>query len=108
MKKLLFIFLAIFALKVILGIPFESPWVFGDSAIYRAKTRAIVEDGNFLFNAYHYGGPKVPPLYSLILVPAYLTKNPVWNYHLILILNALLSSIIIFPAFFLFGRGHNT
>lgn len=103
MKKLFLIFLLLALVKILLSLPFESPWVFGDAAIYTAKTRAILQ-GNFQFDEYHYGGPKVPPLYSLFLVPAYLFDNPTINYHLLLIINALLSSFIVIPAFFITRR----
>lgn len=102
MKKTFLFYVALVLLKILLSVPFESPWVFGDDAIYTAKTRAILQ-GNFHFDEFHYGGPKVPPLYSIALLPAYFFENPAWNYHLILVINALLSSAIIFPAFFI-GR----
>ena len=104
MKRLFVFFLVLVIAKIFLSLAFQSPWVFGDAAIYTAKTRAILTEGNFNFDEYHYGGPAIPPLYSVALIPAYFFDDPEANYRAILIINALLSSLIIFPIFLLARR----
>lgn len=101
MKKVFILFAVLVVIKAVLSSSFPSPWVFGDSAIYTAKTRAILSEGNFNFDEYHYGGPKIPPLYSIFLIPAYLFDDAAFNHSAILIINAILISLVIFPAYLL-------
>lgn len=99
MKKVLILFAFIFLAKSALTFPFPSPWVFGDAYVYTAKTRAILAEGNFNFDEYHYGGPQIPPLYSIALLPAYMFNDMSTAYRAMLVWNAFLSTLTIFPIF---------
>lgn len=99
MKKVLILFVFIFLAKSALTWSFPSPWVFGDAYVYTAKTRAILTEGNFNFDKYHYGGPQIPPLYSIALLPAYMLGDMETVYRAILVLNAFLSTLTIIPIF---------
>lgn len=104
MKKIFLLFLIIFIAKAAFTLSLPSPWVFGDEYIYTAKTRAILNEGNFNFDKYHYGGPSVPPLYSIVLLPMYFFNDTDFTYHAVLVWNAFLSTMIIIPIFLLCRR----
>ncbi|MEK7528488.1 MAG: glycosyltransferase family 39 protein [Patescibacteria group bacterium] len=103
MKKVLFFFAVLVFVKILISYSFPSPWVFGDAAVFTSKTRAIIENGNFNYDQYHFGWLNVPPLYSIILLPAYISHNPEINHRIILVINIILTSSIIFPVYLL-GR----
>lgn len=70
---------------------FDGPLIFKDELYYRQNALAI-------FHGLQYVTPHYPPLYSLILAPAFWAKN--W-YQAMLAINALLSSMLIPAAWFL-------
>lgn len=76
------------------------PVAWGDAFLYLSRARNLAERGRPLIE--NVCGPDYPPLYSLLLTPAYwLGDDPTQSYHLALVINAFLSSTLIFPCYLL-------
>lgn len=96
---------ASFALKfwLILGrrIPYND-----DELIYLVESATMAAFGTFTSEYPAFDTPsRYAPLYSLVLAPcSLLTSDPVWQYRLALLVGALVTSSIVFPAFFLLRR----
>ncbi len=97
--KLIIAFILIFILKSILSSFILAPSEFADGYIYAKAARS------FFFNqelTIHEEIPlNYPPLYSIILSISYLFKNMNYVYLFMKMINAFISSLIVFPAFFL-------
>ncbi len=97
-KFLLVTFLIVLISKIILVLLIPSPSIFGDEYIYTKLARSI---SNLQFSVHGDLQPGYPPLYSIVLSIAYLAKNMTFIYPLMKVINVFLSSLIIFPAFYL-------
>lgn len=99
LKKLVILFSIICVAKIILSAIIPSPTMFGDEYVYAKLARSFFLNGEFsvhgeLVNYY-------PPLYPMIISLAYAAKDMQIIYFLMKIINVLISSLIIFPAFYL-------
>ncbi|MBI2105583.1 glycosyltransferase family 39 protein [Candidatus Woesearchaeota archaeon] len=96
LKKLIFWYILFVIVKTILSYFVPSPTAFSDSYYYMEMAKTF-------FHNFNFGGKELPhfPLYPIWISIAYLFKNPVTIYTAIKILNSLISSTIIFPAWFL-------
>jgi hypothetical protein len=84
--------------KAVLSIPFQMPLVWGDAFLYLNRAWNLATGGLPILD--NMCGPNYPPLYSILIAPAFLANPPVEvSYHLVLVINALLSSLIAFPAY---------
>lgn len=98
-KLLLAFFLALSIVKMVLAALIPSPTIFADEYMYAKLARSF-----FLTQTFSVHGNLVnyyPPLYPMIISIAYTLKNMKLVYLSMKIINALISSLIIFPAFFL-------
>lgn len=93
------IFLVISLTKVFLSFTIHSPHIMFDESLYTVITQKIIETGTYFVDG---NFPQYPPLYPLILTPILLLTSSVQDFFSIsLILNSFISTLIIFPAYFL-------
>lgn len=96
------IFFALVIIKSILAIPFQTPWIFADEVVYDNIAQNIL--GGTLFSDLEYC-QTYPPGYSAFLSISYLfSGDKAVIYHTMLIINAILTSSIIFPSYFLLKK----
>ena len=98
-KYLVLIFLAFVILKVILSSFVVTPGPYSDGYIYLKMARSFFYNG--VFDIHGVPSHQFPPLYPMIISVAYLFKDMQIIFFFIKLINAILSSLIIFPAFLL-------
>lgn len=98
-KRLILVFILLCILKIALSFLIPSPTMFADEYYYSSMARSFYKDGNFVI--FGYPSTTHPPLYSIIVSVAYIFKDMRVVYSVFKIINALLSSLIIFPAWLL-------
>ncbi len=86
---------------------FSTPFVWGDSYLYANRAYNLARAGSPTIE--NFFGPSYPPLYSVFLAPAWLvTRDPEGAHRLMLLINIVLNSSLVFPLFLLgrkfFGR----
>ncbi|MEJ2079996.1 MAG: hypothetical protein P8Z74_18655 [Acidobacteriota bacterium] len=90
-------------MKVILALTLVAPVVWGDSALYLSRARNLAQFGWPVID--NFCGPDYPPLYSILISPAFLIRAvPEVSYHLCLAINALVGTSIVFPAYLIHER----
>ena len=98
-KILLILFVAIVTTKLAL-IPFISgPIIMLDESLYTLMMRSIWHTGSYFTDMVY--GMQYPPLYPILLSPVAVFGNVLSSYKAVLVLNALVSSTVIYPAFWL-------
>lgn len=96
------IFFALVAIKSALTIPLQTPWIFADEAMYDKIAQSIL-DGTFFGNPMYC--QTYPPGYSVFLSIAYLfSGDKTVIYHIMLVINTILTSSIIFPSYFVLKK----
>lgn len=96
------IFFALVAIKSALTIPLQTPWIFPDEVVYDNIAQNIL-DGTFLSDLQYC--QTYPPGYSTLLSIAYLFPgDKTIIYHIMLIINTILTSSIIFPSYFILKK----
>jgi len=84
--------------KTLLSLSFTTPWIFADEAVYAGIAKNMYLNLNFLSSApisHTY-----PPGYSFLLLFSYIfADNNI--YHAMLFINALINSLILFPAYYI-------
>lgn len=76
------------------------PVTWGDSFLYLSRARNLARLG--IPVADNLCAPDYPPLYSILLAPAYLLgSSPEASYSIALVINAVISSSLLFPCFLL-------
>jgi len=99
---LIVVFFLLVSVKILLSFYFKSPWLFADETVYAETARNILH-GEFYSKLLY--AQVYPPGYSLFLSVAYLISgNSFASYHFMLIINALITSSIIFPAYFILKK----
>jgi len=99
---LIFVFLLLIIVKILISSYFRSPWIFADETVYAETARNILH-GEF-YSKLKYC-QTYPPGYSLFLSIVYLFfDNSMANYQFMLIINSFVTSLIIFPAYFLLKK----
>jgi len=99
---LILAFFLLFFVKILISFNFKSPWIFADVTVYAEIARNIIH-GDF-FSKLQYC-QTYPPGYSLFLSIIYLFfGNSSANYQYFLIINSVITSSIIFPAYFLLKK----
>jgi len=88
-------FFILVLLKVLLSLRFHSPWILPDEVSY-AQTAADI------FGSAHSALPRAYPL--LISIAYLFSENKIVIYHIILFLNSIVSSLIIFPSYFILNK----
>ncbi|HLC56887.1 MAG TPA: glycosyltransferase family 39 protein [Candidatus Nanoarchaeia archaeon] len=95
-KKLMIVFIVLVLLKIAIAFFVLSPSTFADDYHYMKMARSFFHDGSFTVDgraSYLY-----PPLYPIVISISYIFKNMEIIYFIFKIINAILSSLIIFPA----------
>jgi len=98
-KTLFIIFFVTFLIKTILAYFIKSPSVFADEYIYLKVAQGFFENFSFYFHE-EIASP-YPPLYTLIMSVTYIFRNISFIYPTIKIINSFISSLIVFPIFFI-------
>lgn len=93
--QLVISFCILVLLKALLSLRFHSPWIFPDEASY-AQMAADV------FGSTHLSLPRAYPF--TISIAYQFSANKVIIYHIILLINCILSSLAIFPSYFILMR----
>lgn len=104
--RVLLVFFGIISLiKIILSFLFPTPWIFSDEGIYDSVARNIFLSKSLT----EFSLTRIyPPGYSIFLSIAYeFSTNKTIIYHIMLILNALITSSIIFPSWYIFKKYTN-
>lgn len=100
---IILLFIAITLVKIILSLPFTTPYVMWDDVLYDSVARNVLE-GKLYTKSIAYS-PTVLPGYPIVISIAYLfSEDKDVIYHIILVINAILTSSIIFPSYFLLKR----
>ena len=98
LKLVIILFLLVAAIKIILTFFVTSPTIFADEYFYSKMAQSYF---NFREFSIHSEFTKAyPPLYSVLISPAYAFPDTTTIYSVIKIINAVISSMIIFPAYF--------
>jgi len=93
-----FIFIVLVLAKIILALSMQCPSIIGDETVYSGNAIAFAEK----ISIESILDMDNPPFYSVLLSIAYIFGDPAGaNYHLLLIINAFLAGLILFPAYFL-------
>ena len=99
-KKLFKLYLLIVVLKIVLAYFIKTPTGFWDEYIYSKLARSFFFEQEFSL-AQGIPSPFYPPLYPVILSIAYLAKNMEVIYCLMKIINSVVSTLVIIPAYLL-------
>lgn len=92
--QLLFIFLVILLSKFLISLEFKSPWIFSDELVYAKMAENILSPAH---------GP--PPLYPLLLSPAYFfSTDKSIIYHIMLLITSIINTSILFPSYFIMRK----
>lgn len=98
-KSLLLVFIVIALVKSVLSYFISSPSIFGDEYTFAKMAQSIFNNGSFSIHG--FPTDKEPPFYPIILSLAYIFKDMTFVYTLMKVINSVVSSLIIFPAYFL-------
>ena len=98
-KKLILLFVVLVILKVGLSFLISTPTMFDDEYFYTSMARSFHDE--LSFKNYNSFSDTYPPLYPMILSTAFIFKDMKVVYTIFKIINALLSSLIIFPIWLL-------
>lgn len=84
--------------KIVLAVSVPTPMMYGDEYVYAAMAQSFAHLRPFTFQG---EWAWYPPLYSLILAPAFAFGNMQWSYMMVKVVNSVLLSSLVFPAWFL-------
>lgn len=98
-KSVLITFFLLTGIKIIFTFFVVSPTIFADEYFYSKMAQSYFNFREFSIHGDFF--QTYPPLYSVLISAAYYFKNMVNVYATIKIINAVVSSLIIFPAFFM-------
>lgn len=102
-KLMLITFAAIVIVKTLFSLRFTTPYVMWDDVWYDSMAQNVLT-GRFYTRFISIVGT-LPPGYSIVIAPAYLLSgNKDVIYHIMLVINALLSTSIIFPSYFILKK----
>ena len=98
-KKLIIAYLIIVLIKILLAHFISYPTGFWDEYIYSKLARSFYYSHNF--NVEQYQSPFYPPLYPIIMSVSYIFTNMKVVYFFMKIINTLISTSLIIPAYLL-------
>ena len=98
-KKLILTYVIIVLIKILFAYFINSPTGFWDEYIYSKLARSFYY--NYNFNVEQNPSPFYPPLYPIVLSIAYIFTNMKSVYFFMKIINALISTSVIIPAYLL-------
>src|SRR3989344_9563180 len=99
LKFLIIFFVILVLIKVLLASFIPMSTAFSDDHQYLKMARSFFLDHNF--KIYGIGGIQLSPLYPILISISHIFNDSTHVYFVIKIINALLSSLIIIPAYFL-------
>lgn len=95
---LIYFYLFLVIGKTLLTLSFKTPWILADEVVYADIAKNIVLNSNFTSTLQYC--QTYPPGYSFLLSFSYLFADD--NiYHAMLFINALINSLILFPAYYI-------
>ncbi len=98
-QRLVLLYLGLVLLKVALALFIVTPTIYGDEYVYAKLARSIATTASYTIHEMPTN--TYPPLYSIALAPAYIAQDMDIIYVLMKLINALLSTVIIIPAYLL-------
>lgn len=98
-KFLLTLFIGLVLVKSLLASLVLAPSMFADEYVYAKTAWSLWENHNLLVDGVAQNS--LPPLYSIVLAPAYAFPDMRTAYLAMKIINAIISSLVIFPAYWL-------
>lgn len=98
-KTLIILYFVFVGVKVIISQIYVDPTCPADGYLYTRMARSFWHGEGFMVNG--LPSHKYPPLYPMFISPAFIFDDMVIAFRAIRIINAFLSSLIIFPAFLL-------
>jgi len=98
-KTLLWIYIGFVFVKVVLSLFVSSPTIFSDEYYYFKMAQSIAYDGSIRVHGQSFY--TYPPFYPLLLSLVSHFDNISFVYILVKILNAFLSTLLVFPAYLL-------
>ena len=96
-RKLALIYLILVGLKIVGSFFIVTPTIYSDEYIYAKTARSIAT--SFEFTIHEMPTNQYAPLYALMISPAYLFQDMNTVYLIMKIINALLATLIIIPAY---------
>ncbi len=97
-KTIIFLFCTILLIKILLIPLVTVPLGYSDSLAYMEQAKVFFDTSSI---SKVLETAKFPPLYAIIISPAYIFQDMTLVFLLIKIINAILSTLIIFPVYFL-------
>jgi len=98
-KFLIAFFVILVLVKILLASFIPMSTAFSDDHQYLKMARSFFLDQNF--KVYGVEGVQIPPLYPILISISHIFNNSIYVYFVIKVINALLSSLIIIPAYLL-------
>ncbi|MEK6932300.1 MAG: glycosyltransferase family 39 protein [Nanoarchaeota archaeon] len=98
-KFLITFFVILVLVKILLALFIPMSTAFSDDHQYLKMARSFFFDQNF--EAYNIKGVQLPPLYPILISITHIFNNSIYVYFTIKVINVLLSSLIIIPAYLL-------
>ncbi len=99
---LIFSSIFLISIKFLITLLFDYPWIYGDEFIYGYLAKVIYSGKFIILGEIPFASMLVPAGYSYFLSPAYLVgSNMFLVYHSMLFINSILSTLIIFPVFYI-------
>jgi hypothetical protein len=94
------IFASIVFIKIVLSLRFYAPYALWDEVLYDNLTQNLLQG-----KLYASLAGALPPGYSIFLTIGYLlSSNKATAYHIMLVISAIVSTSMVFPAYFLLNR----
>lgn len=98
-KKIIIWILILVAIKIVMLSVILAPSSFADGYLYSKMARSFFNNQDF--TVHNQIAIAFPPLYSILISPAYLFSNMQVVYFFMKVINAILSSLIVIPAWLL-------
>ena len=97
-KVLLILFCSLIVIKLFLTLLVPVPLGYSDSLAYMEQAKTFYETSSIITAM---ETAKFPPLYAIVISPAYMFQDMDKVFFIIKLINSILSSLIIFPTYFL-------
>lgn len=100
-KYLALVYAMFVVIKIMLSFSTPTLSIYNDEYLYLKLAQSIAEGS---YNIHGTPSNEYPPLYSLVIAPAQLITRTSWAFIITKIINTLVSTAVIFPAFFLLKK----
>ena len=99
-KTLFLFFISVSVIKLLLVATINSPHIVFDESISFIESQSIWYNHTY-FSGREFGFPQYPPLYPLLISATAIFDNVVQSFKAVLIMNCFISSMAIFPVYYL-------